>query len=241
MEEEIKQLIVKKGVPALYILRLPEFVINGKKYSHIYKFGITSDVYARLTTHLRNLHFVEICCVIYFNEISEAAIVETKIKRLAESLGERRNILGNTEILETYTLYKYIQVVLDAKCSEVTDKIDVLTEAVELINEKIDNLDKIENVNIDVGNIEIEGNENNNHNQVQIILNQNIPYSCDLCGKKFADNKDLRRHKARVTPCIIKEVAPEQANNPNRCIFCNKIFTNIGNKNKHLKSCKFKP
>ncbi|SIP86147.1 GIY-YIG endonuclease with zinc finger C2H2-type domain [Pacmanvirus A23] len=237
MEEEIKQLIIKKGVPALYILRLPEFVFSGKKYNHIYKFGITSDVYARLTTHLRNLHFVEICCVTYFNEISEAANTETKIKRLAESVGERRNILGNTEILETCALYKYIQVVLDAKFGEdKNDKIDDLVEKIELINEKIDNL---EGVNIDVGNIEInnEGNENN----VEIIINAGvIDRTCEDCGKIFTYVKDLVRHKNRKTPCLIHEVAPENINNPNRCQYCNNIFSKKENLTRHLKICKLK-
>ncbi|SIP86148.1 Zinc finger C2H2-type [Pacmanvirus A23] len=68
----------------------------------------------------------------------------------------------------------------------------------------------------------------------------NDKFKCYNCGKSFADNKDLNRHKNRKTPCLIREVEPEQINNPNRCIFCNKIFTNIGNRNKHLKICKVK-
>lgn len=63
---------------------------------------------------------------------------------------------------------------------------------------------------------------------------------CYNCGKVFSTGQALERHKNRKTPCLIREVAPEQINNPNRCIFCNKIFTNIGNRNKHLKTCKIK-
>ncbi|QYB17623.1 hypothetical protein PV-S19_0259 [Pacmanvirus S19] len=65
-------------------------------------------------------------------------------------------------------------------------------------------------------------------------------FKCFSCGKVFKDNAHLDRHKKRKTPCLIREVAPEQVNNPNRCIFCNKIFTNVGNRNKHLKTCKVK-
>ncbi|QYB17439.1 hypothetical protein PV-S19_0075 [Pacmanvirus S19] len=61
--------------------------------------------------------------------------------------------------------------------------------------------------------------------------------TCGDCGKVFRDNLDLTRHKNRITPCVIKELTPEQVINPNRCLFCNKIFTSAGNKNKHLKKC----
>ncbi|SIP85790.1 Zinc finger C2H2-type [Pacmanvirus A23] len=67
-----------------------------------------------------------------------------------------------------------------------------------------------------------------------------MDFKCYNCGKDFRDNLDLTRHKNRKTPCLIREVAPEQINNPNRCIFCNKVFANVGNKNKHLKLCKVK-
>lgn len=65
-------------------------------------------------------------------------------------------------------------------------------------------------------------------------------FKCYNCGKLFRDDTNLRQHKNRKTPCLIREVTPEQIDNPNRCIFCNKIFTNIGNRNKHLKTCKVK-
>lgn len=63
---------------------------------------------------------------------------------------------------------------------------------------------------------------------------------CYNCGKEFRNPAEYKRHKDRKTPCIIREVAPEHINNPNRCIYCNKIFANVGNKNKHFKKCKIK-
>ncbi len=72
----------------------------------------------------------------------------------------------------------------------------------------------------------------------EVVMNEK--FKCYNCGKVFTDNKDLTRHKNRKTPCLIRDVAPENIQNPLRCIYCNKIFTNIGNKNKHLKTCKVK-
>ena len=56
----------------------------------------------------------------------------------------------------------------------------------------------------------------------------------------FKTPTDLQRHRNRKTPCLIREVLPEQINNPLRCIFCNKIFTNNSHLTRHLKICKVK-
>lgn len=65
-------------------------------------------------------------------------------------------------------------------------------------------------------------------------------YKCHICGKKFRAPALLRRHKERKTLCLIREVAPEQLDNSNRCIFCNKIFSRKDNLVKHHKTCKIK-
>jgi hypothetical protein len=63
---------------------------------------------------------------------------------------------------------------------------------------------------------------------------------CYNCGKEFRTPTEYQRHKNRKTPCLIREVAPEHVTNPNRCIFCNKIFSKHGNILRHLKTCKIK-
>ena len=63
---------------------------------------------------------------------------------------------------------------------------------------------------------------------------------CYSCGKIFRTPADLLKHKNRKTPCLIREVAPEHVNNPNRCIYCNKIFSKKENLTRHYKICKIK-
>lgn len=63
---------------------------------------------------------------------------------------------------------------------------------------------------------------------------------CYSCGKMFKTPTDLMRHKNRKTPCLIRDVKPEQINNPLRCMFCNKIFSNNSHLVRHLKICKIK-
>jgi hypothetical protein len=63
---------------------------------------------------------------------------------------------------------------------------------------------------------------------------------CYNCGKEFRKPSDFERHKNRKTPCLIREISPEHINNPNRCIFCNKIFSKKENLTKHHKICKIK-
>lgn len=65
-------------------------------------------------------------------------------------------------------------------------------------------------------------------------------YACHSCGKVFKDNDHLARHKARKTPCVIRDVAPEDVNNPLRCVFCNKIFAKMSNLTRHHTTCKIK-
>jgi hypothetical protein len=75
-------------------------------------------------------------------------------------------------------------------------------------------------------------------------LNQPIEFTdnkkCYSCGKVFRTPANLLTHKNRKTPCIINEVPPDQINNPNKCIFCNKIFIQKQSLTRHFKTCKIK-
>jgi hypothetical protein len=63
---------------------------------------------------------------------------------------------------------------------------------------------------------------------------------CYNCGKLFKRPAELKRHKERKTPCLIREMDPKQINNPNRCIFCNKVLSEKRHLEKHLLVCKIK-
>lgn len=69
---------------------------------------------------------------------------------------------------------------------------------------------------------------------------ENVEFKCYNCGKKFRDGPDLERHKNRKTPCLIREVAHEHLANPNRCIYCNKVFAKQSNLTRHHTVCKIK-
>jgi uncharacterized C2H2 Zn-finger protein len=65
-------------------------------------------------------------------------------------------------------------------------------------------------------------------------------FKCCDCGKTFRDSYNLRKHKNKKTPCVIKEINEEDKLNPNRCVYCNKILKTRKNVNKHYKTCKIK-
>lgn len=138
---------------------------------------------------------------------------ENQIKQLAKSTGELVKKYGKTEIICTTDINPYVICAKSSAGLSIRDKKQLIGVY----------------------------NQNTHHckpkNKTVI---HDAKFKCYSCGKSFVDNKDLTRHKNRKTPCIIREVAPENVANPNRCIYCNKIFANLGNKNKHFKICKIK-
>jgi hypothetical protein len=72
------------------------------------------------------------------------------------------------------------------------------------------------------------------------IVEEENNKKCYSCGKVFRTPANLLAHRNRKTPCLIREVPQEQINNPNRCIFCNKVFVQHQSLTRHLKICKIK-
>jgi hypothetical protein len=65
-----------------------------------------------------------------------------------------------------------------------------------------------------------------------VYYNNLMEHKCTDCGKQFKWDADLRKHNARKTPCVKINVGKPQ------CEYCDKLFVNQGNLNKHLKICK---
>ncbi len=61
--------------------------------------------------------------------------------------------------------------------------------------------------------------------------------SCNACGKQFRDERDLKRHQNRKTPCVKID---NGNNDANKCIYCNKVYSNKYNLVKHSRACKMK-
>lgn len=77
-----------------------------------------------------------------------------------------------------------------------------------------------------------------NNNDENIIIDL---LKCINCQKRFKTRQTYERHCNRKTPCLIRDVSPDDINNPNRCIYCNKIFTSNDHLIRHLKKyCKIK-
>lgn len=75
---------------------------------------------------------------------------------------------------------------------------------------------------------------------IVVDVNINANKTCAECSKVFRAPALLERHKKRKTPCLLREVAPEHANNPNRCIFCNNVFSKKEHLTRHHKICRIK-
>lgn len=225
-----------RNMHCFYILRLPRVVIGDyESVKPVYKFGITSNISSRMKTHMKNLQFTEVITVVGFNTAETVVELEKHIKKMAESKSERVNIMGNTELIETLNISEYIDTIVnyqrtvdiidDSKQNEI-EKIVEMPEyprAEEWINRTLH----------EWGNRMLYGKLGIN----SIIKNNNNDKTCTDCGKEFTYRKDLVRHRNKKKPCFRDESFLKNINNPNRCIFCNRIFSNTGNKNKHLKTC----
>lgn len=62
-------------------------------------------------------------------------------------------------------------------------------------------------------------------------------FKCIKCGSVFKAQKYLDQHNRRKTPCGVVE---GNNNNPNRCIYCNRTYSNKYNLAKHHKICNIK-
>ena len=56
-------------------------------------------------------------------------------------------------------------------------------------------------------------------------------YRCEICNKEFNRKSTYGNHLSRVNPCKLND------NIENKCLHCNKKYSNITNLNKHLKIC----
>ncbi len=60
---------------------------------------------------------------------------------------------------------------------------------------------------------------------------------CEKCLKKFRDDRDLKRHQARVTPCTL--IVEEKDDEGNGCKYCGRHFTTKSSMQRHVKqSCR---
>lgn len=67
-----------------------------------------------------------------------------------------------------------------------------------------------------------------------------VANKCYNCGKTFRNEAEYNRHKNRKTPCLIRDIKQEDLMNPNRCIYCNKIYSKKEHLTRHHKTCKIK-
>jgi hypothetical protein len=180
----------------------------------IYKFGISIYIRDRLRKHFRDMNFKSIVKIFDCIYDSTMCRVENKLKCFARSNGELINRYDKTEIINTTDIDKYLSFV--------------------------ENEIAINNTRAQPNNNRKKGQYTQKTRPVErknLIENNK---KCYNCGKEFRTPTEYQRHKNRKTPCLILEVAPEHISNPNRCIFCNKIFSKHSNILRHLKTCKIK-
>jgi hypothetical protein len=179
-----------------------------------YKFGITCDIKNRLRCHFRHLKFLSVVSIFDCLYYEVARTVETEFKRYASESKILRNKYDLTEIIQ----------------------VDNISVIVEWFSDRI--IKERANVESDPNYIKnafpIRNSDKPTESPILQLLD---PFKCRDCGKTFAKASDFDRHKQRKIPCLVKNLSPSQIQNPNRCLYCNKIFSTGYNLNKHQKIC----
>ncbi len=194
----------------------------------IYKYGISEHIRNRLRKHYRDMKFLRIVNIYNceFNSIMRK--VEAKLGHFAKNNGEKVKKYDKTEIISTQNIEQYLDFI--PKSINTMIKLpqpENRQKLKQLIVPSIKRKSILKNANKKTINVNVH--------------DQNVDHKkCDSCEKVFRTPIELQRHKNRKTPCLIKEISEDQKLNPNRCIFCNKIFSKKSNLIKHHKGCKIK-
>lgn len=233
MFEEYYKLV---GLNVIYLLQVePGF----------YKFGITGNIYKRLQTHRRTLKFADIIGVFQCPSKQSSFRIEQKFKRFARNEGILVNRYGKTEIICAQEPQKYTEWFLN-EIREETRSLGLLA-----IVDDVDFAPRIPKLRLrfDLRALNFTQTEINTpinapkirrfaRRQDAIVKATKIPknHNCERCGAFFKMRKHLDQHKRRTTPCGIIE---DKGGN-NRCVYCNKTYSNKYNLAQHSKICNMK-
>jgi predicted Zn-ribbon and HTH transcriptional regulator len=188
------------------------------------KIGKTTDVTSRIKSlQTGNPSKLSLLKVIYVDDSMRMTKLETQIHK---DLVNRRLIgewfkLSLAEVDQVYARYfNTVGGTSDNRAAIEEDNIDDM----DVDTDDVDN---------DSNHITVKVNEVT----VDIVINNK---KCNDCGKEFRDSHNFNQHKNRKTPCMVRELSQEQMNDPNRCIYCNKVFVKKSNLLRHLNTCKIK-
>lgn len=209
-----------KNKSIFYFLQVPDLTTQ----LLVCKFGITTDAMTRLRTHFRKLGVICVIAIIDCKYDSVMRFVETEFKRYAKSIGVMVTKFDNTEILITNEINVYV------------DRVRKMIDAELLKPQPANVLVKIPAVKAPtVKTLVITPKVSTGYEN-----NVNVDIDCKKCGAKFKHAHHLIQHQKRKTPCILLNVSPAVKDDPNHCIYCNKVYSTKFNLTKHQKKCKIK-
>ncbi len=230
----------------------------------IYKYGITRHIQDRLRTHYRDMHFIRIVEVYDCIYHPIKCKVENFVGKLARMNHEKIRKYDKTEIIQTKDVDKYLEFIPNKIAELMRIPITLGNNVLNEIKPKVVKIIHIQNPNECIHCNKIFSKKDHMIRHLKIcklnkivelntfpsienkvldeikpkVAKNNEKFKCNDCGKSFQDNAHLASHKNRKNPCILKVITLEESHNPCKCINCNKIYTNIGNLNKHQKTCK---
>jgi predicted GIY-YIG superfamily endonuclease len=188
-----------------------------------YKFGLTTNIITRMTTHFRHHQFHNVVKTWECGEFVRE--VEKSIKEYAIRCG----------ILETYR--KETEVIKTADIGVVINYIDDIVSKLPKNNVPKSEFGKI------VEDVLVKRGLNKVLQRGQIVIasikKPQKEFKCDKCGKVFDKKCNLDTHKNRKKPCPEKVDKPQPVGPP-KCNTCSKEFSTKSSLTRHSKTCMIK-
>ncbi len=185
-----------------------------------YKFGLTTNIITRMTTHFRHHQFHNIVKTWECGEFVRE--VEKSIKEYAIRCG----------ILETYR--KETEVIKTADIGTVINYIDDIVSKLPKNNMLKSEFGKIvEDVLVKRGLNKVL---QRGQTVIASIKKPQKEFKCDKCGKVFDKKCNLDTHKNRKKPCVIDPNIVPVVVIP-KCVDCDKNFATKSSLTRHLKIC----
>lgn len=208
-----------------------------KLHKNVCKFGYTNDIKRRIKEHRSQIdpnfmpeYMIE---TVYNREVEHD--IKTNLQQ--NIISQRINDKFQTELIlfdEELDMEKLYELILSYKESHEFDDKEMITKLQQEINDlkfkKSDKIDELEEINEIV-----EEKEEELKNRTKGTI-----FKCSSCDYQLYFKINVEKHITKKNKCSDNVLTVVMLETEIKCDHCNKFFSSMANKTRHLKICKVK-